>query len=87
LPAASRETQRLTAGWYSTPHHTDDDGERPPPVGQVGQIPAADVPLDLSAQLRRQCRYTLANWTVMAAFCGAALPVTRMLREPMTKSA
>jgi hypothetical protein len=26
-------------------------GERPRPVGQAGQIPAADVPLDLSAQL------------------------------------
>jgi hypothetical protein len=56
-------TQRLTAYWYSAPHHTDDDGERPRPIGQAGQIPAADVPLDLGAQLRRQCRYTLANLT------------------------
>jgi len=56
-------TQRLTGDWYSAPHHTDDDGERPRPVGQARQIPSADVPLDLGAQLRRQCRYTLANWT------------------------
>ena len=48
-------TQRLTAGWCSAPHHTDDDGERPRPVGQAGQIPAADVPLDLRAQLGGQC--------------------------------
>src|SRR6516225_7831063 len=33
------------------------------PVGQAGQIPTADVPLDLRAQLGGQCRYTLANWT------------------------
>jgi hypothetical protein len=30
------------------------DGERPRPIGLTGQIPAADVPLDLSAQLRRR---------------------------------
>jgi len=56
-------TQRLTADWNSASHHTDDDGERPRPVWQAGQIPAADVPLDLRAQLGGQCRYTLANWT------------------------
>jgi hypothetical protein len=44
----------LTAGRHSAPHHTDDDGERPRPVGQAGQITAEDVPLDLSAPLRRQ---------------------------------
>ena len=34
--------QRLAAGRYSAPHHADDDGERPRPVGQASQIPAAD---------------------------------------------
>jgi len=32
-------------------------------------------------------RFGAHGFLVMAAFCGAALPVTRMLREPMTKSA
>src|SRR6516162_7039831 len=56
-------TQRLTADRYSAPHHTDDDGERPRPVGQASQIPAADVPLDQRAHPGGQRRYTLANWT------------------------
>src|SRR4029077_5630342 len=55
--------RRLAAGRYSAPHHTDDDGERPRPVGQASQIPAADVALYLSTQLRRQCRNTLAYLT------------------------
>ena len=32
-------------------------------------------------------RFDAHGFLVMAAFRGAALPVTRMLREPMTKSA
>ena len=60
-------TQRLTADWYSAPYHTDDDGERPPPVGQAGQIPAADVPLDLRAQLGGPSRGFLEGRRVCAA--------------------
>jgi len=43
----------LTVGWYSATHDTDADGERPRPIGQAGQIPAADVP-------------TIAQWTTCA---------------------
>jgi hypothetical protein len=50
-------------GWYNATERADDNGERPRPVGQAGVIPASDVPLDLSAQLCRQCRDTLADLT------------------------
>src|SRR5689334_11322041 len=32
--ACAATRRRLAAGRYSAPHHTDDDGERPRPVGQ-----------------------------------------------------